>query len=72
MICIAAALKCISDANIANKISISLQYSNNTYDCFPLYSTLRTSKLQNILGLDYIEHIWKAMMAIFLFLLNYW
>ena len=62
----------LSDANIANKISISLQYSNNTYDCFPLYSTLRTSKLQNILGLDYIEHIWKAMMAFFLFLLNYW
>ena len=65
MICIAAALKCISDANIANKISISLHYSNNTFDCFPLYSTLRTSKLQNILGLDFIEYIWKTMMAIF-------
>ena len=55
----------ISDADIANKILISLQYSNNTYDCFPLYSTLRTSKLQNILGLDFIEYIWKAMMAFF-------
>ena len=32
----------ISDADIANKILISLQYSNNTYDCIPLYSILRT------------------------------